>query len=73
VSSDDHDLLLRAALDGVGLAYVWEDRAEAHVRDGRLIRCLDSWCAPEDWLYLYYPTRKYISAGLRAVIEAMRA
>jgi hypothetical protein len=28
---------------------------------------------PEDWLYLYYPTRKYLSAGLRAVIEALRA
>jgi len=29
-----------------------------------------SWCAPEDWLYIYYPTRKHISAGLRAVVEA---
>ena len=71
-SSDDHDLLVQAALSGMGLAYVWDDRAEALVRDGRLIRCLDEWCPPEDWLYLYYPTRKYISAGLRAVIEAMR-
>jgi DNA-binding transcriptional LysR family regulator len=33
----------------------------------------NSWCAPEDWLYLYYPTRKYLSAGLRAIIETMRA
>ncbi|MBM6596645.1 LysR substrate-binding domain-containing protein [Microvirga pudoricolor] len=72
-SSDDHDLLVQAALSGMGLAYVWEDRAEAHIRDGRLIRCLDEWSPPEDWLYLYYPTRKYISAGLRAVIETMRA
>jgi len=72
-SSDDHDLLVQAAVSGMGLAYVWEDRAEALVRDGRLIRCFDEWCPPEDWLYLYYPTRKYISAGLRAVIEAMRA
>ncbi|MFY0575955.1 LysR substrate-binding domain-containing protein [Cystobacter fuscus] len=72
-SSDDHDLLLRAALAGGGLAYVWENRAERLIRDGALIRCLDPWCAPEDWLYLYYPARKYISAGLRAVIETMRA
>jgi hypothetical protein len=28
---------------------------------------------PEDWLYIYYPTRKYLSAGLRAVIQALRA
>lgn len=73
LSSDDHDLLVRAALAGRGLAYVWENRAEAQIGDGRLVRCLDAWCAPESWLYLYYPTRKYISAGLRAVIETMRA
>jgi DNA-binding transcriptional LysR family regulator len=72
-SSDDHDLLVQAALSGMGLAYVWEGRAEAHIRDGRLIRCLEEWSPPEDWLYLYYPTRKHISAGLRAVIESMRA
>lgn len=68
----DHELMIEAALSGIALAYVWENRAEPYLRDGRLIRCLDAWCPPEDWLYLYYPTRKYMSAGLRAVIEAMR-
>lgn len=72
-ASDDHELLIAAALDGAGLAYVWENRAEPFVRDGRLVRCLEPWCQPEDWLYLYYPTRKYLSAGLRAVIETLRA
>lgn len=73
LSTDNHELMVQAASAGVGLAYVWEDRAAEAIRDGRLMRCLEPWCAPEDWLYLYYPTRKYISAGLRAVIEAMRA
>lgn len=72
-ASDDHELIVQAALAGVGLGYVWEGRAEREIADGRLVRCLEPWCAPEDWLYLYYPTRKFISAGLRAVIEAMRA
>ena len=36
-----------------------------------LVECLASWCAPEDWLYLYYPTHKHISAGLRVVIEVL--
>lgn len=72
-TSDDHDLLVQAALAGGGLAYVWEDRAAAFVADGRLERRLEAWCPLEAWLYLYYPTRKYLSAGLRAVIEAMRA
>ena len=72
-ASDNHELIVEAARAGVGLGYVWENRAEHEIAAGRLIRCLDPWCAPEDWLYLYYPTRKYISAGLRAVIEAIRA
>lgn len=68
----DHELMIEAALAGVALAYVWEDRARPYVESGRLISCLDDWIMPEDWLYLYFPTRKYMPAGLRAVIEALR-
>lgn len=73
IASDDHELLVAAALDGAGLAYVWELRAARDVRDGNLVRVLEPWCAWEDWLYIYYPTRKYLSAGLRTVIQALRA
>jgi DNA-binding transcriptional LysR family regulator len=72
ISLDDHELMVGAALSGVALAYVWEDRARPYLENGRLVECLASWRAPEDWLYLYYPTRKHLSAGLRAVIEALR-
>lgn len=72
ISLDDHELMIEVALSGAALAYVWADRAKAYIESGRLIECLASWCAPEDWLYLYYPTRKHLSAGLRAVIEALR-
>jgi DNA-binding transcriptional LysR family regulator len=73
LSLDDHELMVEAALSGAALAYIWEDRARSHVGSGRLIQCLAAWCPLEDWLYLYYPTRKYISAGLRAVIKTLRA
>lgn len=73
LSLDDHNLMLQAALDGIGLAYLWENHAADAIARKRLLRCLEPWCAPEDYLYLYYPTRKYISAALRAVIAAMRA
>ncbi|MBK1841897.1 LysR family transcriptional regulator [Azospirillum sp. YIM B02556] len=72
LSLDDHELMVEAARSGVALAYVWEERARPFIERGELIECLASWCAPEDWLYLYYPTRKHLSAGLRAVIEALR-
>jgi DNA-binding transcriptional LysR family regulator len=60
-------------LAGAGLAYVWENRAASWVANGRLVRCLEDWCPPDDWLYIYYPTRKYLAAGLRAVIDALCA
>ncbi|MCQ4628808.1 LysR family transcriptional regulator [Shinella sp. CPCC 100929] len=68
----DHELMVEAALAGIGLAYIWEARAKPYVESGRLVECLQAWCPPEDWLYLYYPTRRHMSAGLRAVIDAMR-
>ena len=73
LSLDDHELMVEAAKSGVALAYVWEDRARPHLQSGALVECLAPWCAPEDWLYLYYPARRHLSAGLRAVIEALRA
>jgi len=73
IALHDHELMIEAALAGVVLAYVWEDRARPYVESRRLMSCLADWIMPEDWLYLYYPTRRYISAGLRAVIEALRA
>lgn len=72
VALHDHELMIETALAGVALAYVWEDRARPFVESGRLVPCLGSWIVPEDWLYLYYPTRRYISAGLRAVIDALK-
>lgn len=72
IALHDHELMIETALAGIALAYVWEDRAKPYVESGRLIPCLGDWIVPEDWLYLYYPTRKYLSAGLRAVIDALK-
>lgn len=64
--------MVEAALSDIGLAFVWEERARPYVADGRLVECLASWATPMKWLYLYYPSRKFMSAGLRAVIEVLR-
>ena len=73
LSLDDHELMTQAALGGVGLAYIWEPRVEKAIADGELIQVLDDWCQPEEPLYLYYPSRRHMSAGFRAVIDAIRA
>lgn len=73
LSLDDHELMMQAALGGVGLAYIWEPRVEKAIAGGELIQVLDDWCQPEEPLYLYYPSRRHMSAGFRAVIDAMKA
>jgi DNA-binding transcriptional LysR family regulator len=70
---DSQELMADAAARGLGLGYVWEDRAAPYLRDGRLRRCLEDWCAVDEGLYLYFPSRRHQSAGLRALIEAMKA
>ncbi len=53
LSLDDHELMTQAALGGVALAYVWENRVANFIDTGELLRVLDDWCQPEEPLYLY--------------------
>lgn len=70
---DDQELVVEAALQGCGLAYVWDNRVLGHLASGALIRCLDDWCGPDGGLFLYSPSRRYVSAGLRALIQMLKA
>jgi DNA-binding transcriptional LysR family regulator len=67
------DLTLQAALDGLGLAMVFEADAAPHVKRGRLRRVLEDWTPAFPGFFLYYPSRRHISAGLRAFIEMARS
>ena len=69
---DDVDLVIRAALDGVGLAYLGEDRAAPHLESGALVRVLEQWCQPFPGFFLYYPSRRQQPGALSAVIDALR-
>jgi DNA-binding transcriptional LysR family regulator len=72
ITIDDQDLMVEAALQGCGLAYVWENRILRHVAEGQLVRCLADWLPSDDGLRLYYPSRRYLSAGLRTLIDLMK-
>ena len=72
LSVNDFDLLMKGALDGLGLTYQPEPLAMGHVLNGRLERVLDAYLAgPTSW-HLYYPSRLGASAALRAFVEFMR-
>jgi len=63
---------LRAALDGLGLAYCQADLAAPHVAGGRLVSVLEDWCAPFAGYHLYYPSRRQHSAAFAVVVDALR-
>lgn len=69
---DEVDLVLQAALDGAGLAWVGEDRVSEHLASGALVRVLEEWCPPFPGLFLYYPSRRQHPAALTALIETLR-
>lgn len=69
---DDQDLMIEAAMAGAGLAFVFADRVARHVAEGRLMRCLEDWTPSFSSLYLYYPNRTHMPAGLRALIDVLR-
>lgn len=69
---DDGDLMLRAAIDGLGLAYVMERSAREAIADKRLVRVLDAYCAPFPGLFLYYPSRAQIAPKLQAFVDFLK-
>ena len=67
--SDDGHLVLRAAADGVGVAYVVESHAEAHLKAGTLRPVLEAYAAPFPGFFLYYPSRRLMPAALKLFAE----
>ena len=70
--TNDIGLLIRAAMDGVGLAFVAEEHATPHLANGGLVRVLEDWCPPFPGFFLYYPSRRQQPAALSALIETLR-
>ena len=69
---DDEEMVLNAALAGLGLAFLIEDQITPLVKAGALTRVLDDWCHPFPGFFLYYPGRRQASPALAAFIDAVR-
>ncbi|MCO5121585.1 MAG: LysR family transcriptional regulator [Burkholderiaceae bacterium] len=70
---DEHTMALRAALDGVGWAYLYEAMAQPHIESGALVPVLEEWWPAGAAFQLYYPDRRQASPALRALIDWLRA
>lgn len=69
---DDPDLMVEAAMGGLGVAYVSERTVRARLADGALLSVLDEWCPPIPGLCLYYSGHRHVPAGLRAFIDVVK-
>ena len=66
------DLIRQAALDGLGLAMLFETAVLDDLRAGRLRQVLADWCPPFDGFYIYYPSRRQMRPALRAFVDFFR-
>ncbi len=69
----DQDIMLQAAMDGAGLAYLFESQASQAVAEGRLVSVLEDWCPYYPGFFLYYPSRRQLPGPLRAFLDFVRA
>lgn len=66
------DLILDAALDGHGLAYLPLDQVQSHLDGGRLEQVLGKFTPPLPGYHLYYPHRRHASTAFSLLVETLR-
>lgn len=69
---NDKAMAVRAALQGVGIAFPVEDMVRQEIADGRLIALLEPWSEPFPGHFLCYPQQRQMAPALRAFIDAVR-
>lgn len=69
---DNHQLMVEAAANGVGIAYVLEAYAHPYIERGDLVTVLESWCPYMSGLTLYFPNNRHVPGSLRAFIDLAR-
>jgi DNA-binding transcriptional LysR family regulator len=67
------DLMISAAVDGLGIIQVFEDWLQPAFASGALEPVLQPWWLSFSGPFLYYPGRRHLPAPLRAFIDFVKA
>jgi DNA-binding transcriptional LysR family regulator len=70
--TNDGAVLVDAAVEGLGLAYVFENMVAELLSQKRLVRVLDEYCPQIPGYFLYYPSRVNLAPKLKALVEFLR-
>jgi len=71
VIANDIEVVLQAALQGLGIAYASHDWIEGWLKEGKLVRVLARYSPKFPGLYLYHPSRRQQPPALRAFIDCL--
>jgi DNA-binding transcriptional LysR family regulator len=69
---DNVDLMLRGALEDVGIGYLVEPYVSSFIEEGRLVPVLEDWSPRFSGWHIYYPSRRQMHAPLKVFIEFVR-
>jgi DNA-binding transcriptional LysR family regulator len=72
IVTNDSQLAVTLAEQGVGLAYTFEDAVADQLRSGRLKTVLDSYAPRDPGFFLYYPSRAQVSPALRLFVDVAK-
>jgi DNA-binding transcriptional LysR family regulator len=72
IVTNDGGVLVDAALDGLGLTYVFESMVQKLVAEKRLVRVLDKYCPRIPGYFLYYPSRVNLAPKLKALVNFLK-
>jgi DNA-binding transcriptional LysR family regulator len=67
------DLAVQAAIDGLGMIFLYEDWLRPHLESGALEPVLEPWWQTFTGPLLYYPGRRYLPSPLRAFVDFVKA
>jgi DNA-binding transcriptional LysR family regulator len=67
------DFGLRAAIDGLGIAFATQQMIAPHVAAGQLVTLLEAWSGLFPGYYLCYPAQRQMAPPLRAFIDSIRS
>ncbi len=70
---NSRDFAVRAAVEGVGIAFAIEEAVASHVAASRLVPLLQAWSPRFPGFFLCYPAQRQMAPALRAVIDVLRA
>jgi DNA-binding transcriptional LysR family regulator len=69
---DDEALMVDAAVNGLGIAYVLDTAAAAALQAKRLREVLSAWTQFEEPVAIYYPGHRKVPPALRAFLDVVR-